>query len=136
MPRRGCTASQSNEPIEQAAEALRDRGRLVDVGITKIELPWKLFYEKELEFRFSRSYGPGRYDASYEVDGRDYPSAYVRWTENRNMQSYLELIAELVEKARDSEEEDAEPIVITAVLHPPTASPPSEPSRARFEGAG
>ena len=59
-----CTGTQSNAPIEQAAEALRDRGRLVDVGITKIELPWKIFYEKELEVRFSRSYGPGRYDRS------------------------------------------------------------------------
>src|SRR4026208_63265 len=89
-----CTATQSNTPIEQAAEACRDRGRLVDVGITKIELPWKLFYEKELEVRFSRSYGPGRYDPAYEWAGQDYPIGYVRWTEQRNFQACLHLMAE------------------------------------------
>ena len=88
-----CTATQSNGPIEQAADALRDRGRLVDVGITRIELPWKVFYEKELEVRFSRSYGPGRYDAAYEWDGQDYPIGYVRWTEQRNLQACLELMS-------------------------------------------
>jgi predicted dehydrogenase/threonine dehydrogenase-like Zn-dependent dehydrogenase len=88
-----CTATQTNAPIEQAAEALRDRGRLVDVGITKIELPWKLFYEKELEVRFSRSYGPGRYDAAYEWGGQDYPIGYVRWTEQRNFEACLNLMA-------------------------------------------
>ncbi|MFN7139949.1 MAG: bi-domain-containing oxidoreductase [Limisphaerales bacterium] len=87
-----CTASQSNTPIEQAADALRDRGRLVDVGITKIELPWKIFYEKELDVRFSRSYGPGRYDPAYEWGGVDYPIGYVRWTEQRNFQACLHLM--------------------------------------------
>src|SRR5436190_2045509 len=88
-----CTATQSNAPIEQAAEALRDRGRLVDVGITRIELPWKIFYEKELEVRFSRSYGPGRYDPQYEWGGTDYPIGYVRWTEQRNFEACLQLMA-------------------------------------------
>jgi len=88
-----CTATQSNAPIEQAAESLRDRGRLVDVGTTKIELPWKLFYEKELEVRFSRSCGPGRYDPGYEWAGNDYPIGYVRWTEQRNFQACLHLMA-------------------------------------------
>ncbi|HUR44574.1 MAG TPA: bi-domain-containing oxidoreductase [Candidatus Saccharimonadales bacterium] len=88
-----CTSGTSNVPIEQAAEALRDRGRLVDVGITKIELPWKIFYEKELEVRFSRSYGPGRYDPQYEWGGVDYPIGYVRWTEQRNFQASLQLMA-------------------------------------------
>ncbi len=88
-----CTATQSNTPVEQAAESLRDRGRLVDVGITKIELPWKMFYEKELDVRFSRSYGPGRYDPNYEWGGNDYPIGYVRWTEQRNFQACLHLIA-------------------------------------------
>src|SRR5436190_18203561 len=88
-----CTATQSNTPIEQAAEALRDRGRLVDVGITHNELPWKIFHEKELEVRFSRSYGPGRYDPAYEWGGQDYPIGYVRWTEQRNMQACLDLMA-------------------------------------------
>lgn len=87
-----CTASKTNEPIEQAAEALRDRGTLVDVGITKIELPWNLFYEKELQVRFSRSYGPGRYDPRYEWAGQDYPIGYVRWTEQRNFEACLELM--------------------------------------------
>ena len=87
-----CTATQSNAPIEQAADALRDRGRLVDVGITKIELPWKIFYEKELDVRFSRSYGPGRYDPGYEWGGHDYPIGYVRWTEQRNLDACLHLM--------------------------------------------
>ena len=88
-----CTSGTSNVPIEQAAEALRDRGRLVDVGITRIELPWKIFYEKELEVRFSRSYGPGRYDPQYEWGGTDYPIGYVRWTEQRNFEACLQLMA-------------------------------------------
>ena len=88
-----CTASQSNTPIEQAAEACRDRGKLVDVGITKIELPWRLFADKELDFRFSRSYGPGRYDPNYEWGGNDYPIGYVRWTEQRNFQACLHSMA-------------------------------------------
>jgi threonine dehydrogenase-like Zn-dependent dehydrogenase len=88
-----CTSGTSNLPVEQAAEALRDRGRLVDVGITRIELPWKIFYEKELEVRFSRSYGPGRYDPQYEWGGTDYPIGYVRWTEQRNFEACLQLMA-------------------------------------------
>jgi len=88
-----CTGSQSNGPIEQAAGALRDRGRLVDVGITRMDLPWKTCYEKELDVRFSRSYGPGRYDPAYEWGGCDYPIGYVRWTEQRNFQACLHLIA-------------------------------------------
>ena len=88
-----CTASQSNTPVEQAAEACRDRARLIDVGITKFELPWRVFNEKELEVRFSRSYGPGRYDPNYEWGGNDYPIGYVRWTEQRNFQACLDLMA-------------------------------------------
>jgi predicted dehydrogenase/threonine dehydrogenase-like Zn-dependent dehydrogenase len=84
-----CTATQSNAPIEQAAEACRDRARIVDVGITKIELPWRMFSDKEIEFRFSRSYGPGRYDPNYEWGGNDYPIGFVRWTEQRNFQAAL-----------------------------------------------
>lgn len=84
-----CTGTQSNTPIEQACEACRDRARMVDVGITKIELPWRMFSEKEIEFRFSRSYGPGRYDPGYEWGGNDYPIGYVRWTEQRNFQASL-----------------------------------------------
>ena len=88
-----CTATQSNAPIEQAAEAVRDRARVVIVGNTRAELAWKMFYEKELEIRYSRSYGPGRYDPSYEWGGSDYPIGYVRWTEQRNFQACLDLMA-------------------------------------------
>ena len=88
-----CTATQSNAPIEQAAEAARDRARFVIVGNTRAELAWKVFYEKELEIRYSRSYGPGRYDPSYEWGGSDYPIGYVRWTEQRNFQACLDLMA-------------------------------------------
>ena len=88
-----CAASDTSEPVEQAAEALRDRGRLVSVGITRMDLPWKTFYEKELDVRFSRSYGPGRYDPSYEWAACDYPIGYVRWTEQRNFEACLNLMA-------------------------------------------
>ena len=87
-----CTASETSEPVERAAEALRDRGRLVSVGITGMDLPWKTFYEKELDVRFSRSYGPGRYDPSYEWAACDYPIGYVRWTEQRNFDACLNLM--------------------------------------------
>jgi predicted dehydrogenase/threonine dehydrogenase-like Zn-dependent dehydrogenase len=89
-----CTASQANGPVEQAAQALRDRGRLVAVGINRMDLPFNVFYGKELDVRFSRSYGPGRYDPSYEWGGTDYPIGYVRWTEQRNFDACLQLMAE------------------------------------------
>ena len=88
-----CTASLSNTPVEQAADALRDRGRIVIVGNTKADLAWKTFYEKEIDVRYSRSYGPGRYDATYEWGGADYPIGYVRWTEQRNFEACLQLMA-------------------------------------------
>jgi predicted dehydrogenase/threonine dehydrogenase-like Zn-dependent dehydrogenase len=83
----------SNGPVELAVRVARDRGRVVDIGKTKLDLPWNSYYEKELDVRFSRSYGPGRYDDSYELDGIDYPAGYVRWTERRNLQCFLDLIA-------------------------------------------
>jgi predicted dehydrogenase len=86
------TATQDNSPVEQAAAALRDRGRMVIVGNTRADLDWKVFYEKEIEVRYSRSYGPGRYDASYEWGGADYPIGYVRWTEQRNAEAALHLM--------------------------------------------
>jgi predicted dehydrogenase/NADPH:quinone reductase-like Zn-dependent oxidoreductase len=88
-----CTATISNAPLEQAAALLRDRGRLTVIGKTKMDLAWKPFYEKELDLRFSRSYGPGRYDPSYEWGGTDYPIGYVRWTEQRNFEACLALMA-------------------------------------------
>ncbi len=88
-----CAAGDSKQPAELAVELSRDRGRVIDIGKTHLDLPWKDYYEKEMEVRFSRSYGPGRYDPNYEERGVDYPIGYVRWTENRNMQSFLDLIA-------------------------------------------
>jgi polar amino acid transport system substrate-binding protein len=85
-------SSTSNQPIEQAAEFTREKGRVVVVGLTRMELPREPFYLKELDLRLSRSYGPGRYDKRYEDDGLDYPYAYVRFTERRNMLSFLELV--------------------------------------------
>jgi len=83
----------SNEPVEAAARLARDRARVVDIGKTRLDLPWNAYYDKELDVRFSRSYGPGRYDDRYELDGIDYPAGYVRWTERRNLACFLDLIA-------------------------------------------
>jgi predicted dehydrogenase/threonine dehydrogenase-like Zn-dependent dehydrogenase len=83
----------SNGPVEIAARLARDRGRVVDIGKTKLDLPWNAYYEKELDVRFSRSYGPGRYDPVYEIEGVDYPAGYVRWTERRNLACFIDLLA-------------------------------------------
>ncbi|MDN3267328.1 bi-domain-containing oxidoreductase [Streptomyces sp. MA15] len=83
----------SNQPVELAARLCRDRGRVIDIGKCRLDLPWNAYYEKELDVRFSRSYGPGRYDPEYELQGRDYPIGYVRWTERRNLACFLDLIA-------------------------------------------
>ena len=83
----------SNGPVEAAADLARDRARVVDIGKTKLDLPWNAYYDKELDVRFSRSYGPGRYDDRYELEGIDYPAGYVRWTERRNLECFLDLIA-------------------------------------------
>ncbi|MFI1398595.1 bi-domain-containing oxidoreductase [Streptomyces sp. NPDC020681] len=83
----------SNQPVELAAKLSRDRGRVVDIGKCRLDLPWNAYYEKELDVRFSRSYGPGRYDPEYELEGRDYPIGYVRWTERRNLACFLDLLA-------------------------------------------
>ena len=77
-----------------AAELARDRAIVVAVGTVGMDLQRKLYYEKELDFRISRSYGPGRYDAAYEQKGRDYPIGHVRWTETRNMEAFLQFIAD------------------------------------------
>ena len=85
-------ASSSDEPIGLAADMSRMRGRIVLVGVTGLELSRQKFYEKELSFQVSMSYGPGRYDPSYE-GGQDYPLPYVRWTEQRNFEAVLDLMA-------------------------------------------
>ncbi|HEY2262479.1 MAG TPA: bi-domain-containing oxidoreductase [Streptosporangiaceae bacterium] len=83
----------SNGPVEAAARLARDRAHVIDIGKTRLDLPWNAYYDKELDVRFSRSYGPGRYDDRYELDGIDYPVGYVRWTERRNLECFLDLIA-------------------------------------------
>lgn len=82
----------SNKPVEMAGELCREQGKVVVVGAVGLTIPREPYYHKELIFRISRSYGPGRYDAEYENKGRDYPYGYVRWTEKRNMQAFLALL--------------------------------------------
>jgi predicted dehydrogenase/threonine dehydrogenase-like Zn-dependent dehydrogenase len=86
-------ATKSSEPIQQAAKMCRKRGRVVLVGVADLELNRSDFYEKELSFQVSCSYGPGRYDPEYEEKGHDYPLGYVRWTEQRNFEAVLDLMA-------------------------------------------
>jgi len=86
-------ASSSSAPIDLAADLCRMKGRVVLVGATAMDLDRRSFYDKELELRMSMSYGPGRYDRRYEELGLDYPLSQVRWTENRNLQAFLALIA-------------------------------------------
>jgi len=86
-------SSRSSEPIHQAAEMCRQRGRIVLVGVTGLELQRSDFYEKELSFQVSCSYGPGRYDPRYEEGAQDYPYGFVRWTAARNMEAALDMMA-------------------------------------------
>lgn len=87
-------STKSSDPVSQAARMCRKRGRIVLVGVTGLELDRAEFYEKELSFQVSCSYGPGRYDRAYEELGQDYPYAFVRWTEKRNFEAVLELMAQ------------------------------------------
>jgi predicted dehydrogenase len=87
-------SSESSAPLEQAGEISRLRGRVVVVGLVGMQVPRSIFYRKELDLRMSMSYGPGRYDPSFEERGFDYPIAHVRWTEQRNLAAFLELAAE------------------------------------------
>jgi predicted dehydrogenase len=87
-------ATSSSEPVKQAMQMVRKKGRVVVVGAVGMELDRSPFYEKELDFLISCSYGPGRYDPLYEEKGVDYPIGYVRWTENRNMQEFLNMLSE------------------------------------------
>jgi predicted dehydrogenase len=85
-------ATQSNSPLASTFKITRKKGSVVLVGVAGKEIDRNDIYQKEIDFKISTSYGPGRYDGSYEEKGLDYPYAYVRWTENRNMQSYLDLL--------------------------------------------
>ena len=87
-------STQSSDLMHQAAHSCRKRGRIVLTGVTGLNLRRSDFYEKELEFKVSCSYGPGRYDPSYEIKGNDYPIGYVRWTEQRNFKAVLGMLSE------------------------------------------
>ena len=89
-----CAATDSNQPIELAGEIARLKGRVVVVGAVKMDIPREPFYHKELSVQISMSYGAGRYDPNYEERGEDYPFGYVRWTENRNIEAFLDLLNE------------------------------------------
>jgi len=84
----------SSDPVNLAGAIARDRAIVTAVGTVGMDIERKAYYEKELDFRISRSYGPGRYDAAYEQKGRDYPIGYVRWTETRNMEAFVQLLAD------------------------------------------
>ncbi|MBI9046105.1 MAG: bi-domain-containing oxidoreductase [Anaerolineaceae bacterium] len=88
-----CADSKSNDPIELAANIVRDKGTVISVGAVGLDISRKPFFDKEINFMVSRSYGPGRYDPNYEEKGLDYPIGYVRWTEGRNLQSFVDLLA-------------------------------------------
>jgi polar amino acid transport system substrate-binding protein len=87
-------AAERSEPAILAADLARDKGRIVAIGATGLDLPRRTLYQKELSVVVSRSYGPGRYDPEYEEHGRDYPLSHVRWTERENMRAFLELVAD------------------------------------------
>jgi polar amino acid transport system substrate-binding protein len=88
-------ATSSNDPIELSAVISRKKGQVIVVGAIKMDIPRDPdFYRKELDLKMSCSYGPGRYDVAYEEDGNDYPFAYVRWTEQRNMEAFLDLLSQ------------------------------------------
>jgi predicted dehydrogenase/threonine dehydrogenase-like Zn-dependent dehydrogenase len=89
-----CADSKSNDPLVLAGDIARDRAKVVAVGSVGFEIPRKAYYEKELIFLTSRSYGPGRYDKTYEESGSDYPIGYVRWTEGRNLEAFIDLLAD------------------------------------------
>lgn len=88
-----CADTSSNDPVELAGIIARDRAKVVATGAVGLNFPRKIYYEKEISFINSRSYGPGRYDLNYEENGQDYPFGYVRWTEGRNFQAVVDLMA-------------------------------------------
>ena len=89
-----CASSKTNKPLEDAAELIRDKGKIVMLGAFPINVDRNKLYYKETDLLISRSYGPGRYDESYEYEGFDYPKNYIPWTEQRNMEYFLTLLSE------------------------------------------
>jgi len=118
----------SNAPAELAVKMARDRARIVDIGKSKLDLPWNSYYEKELELRFSRSYGPGRYDPFYEEGGIDYPIGYVRWTEGRNMECVLDLLA--------AKQVDFAPLIATVAPFADAVSTYEKVNKGELSGLG
>lgn len=102
-------SAKTNDIMKQAAQMSRKRGRIILIGVVGLELSRADFYKKELSFQVSCSYGPGRYDANYEERGQDYPAAFVRWTEQRNFQAILELMA--------SRRLDVAPLISKRIAH-------------------
>jgi predicted dehydrogenase/threonine dehydrogenase-like Zn-dependent dehydrogenase len=88
------TSTKNNQPIEMAAQLVRDRGRVVCLGNTEINLDWRIWFGKEIDFLFSRAMGPGIFDPDYFARGKDYPVGYVRWSANRNIGAFLDLLAQ------------------------------------------
>ncbi len=86
-------STQSSDPMQLAGQLVRDRGKVIIVGMVKVEADWRTYYQKELSVIMSRSYGPGRYDRNFELKGIDYPIGYVRWTERRNLEEFLRLLS-------------------------------------------
>jgi predicted dehydrogenase/threonine dehydrogenase-like Zn-dependent dehydrogenase len=143
-----CAASKSSVPVLRTPALCRDRAPVVIIGDTGLELDRTPFYEKELSLRFARSYGPGRYDPSYEAWGVDYPAGQVRWTEGRNFEAVLDLlaagrlqVADLVTHTFDIGaaagayrliEERAEPYLAIRISYPPGTAVPAP----RAPGAG
>ena len=146
-------ATKSSDPVTRATELTRDRGRIVVIGDVGLHLDRRPFYEHELELRFARSYGPGRYDRSYEEWAVDYPIGHVRWTEGRNIEAYLDLVErgrvtvdDLVThvfdiadalKAYDTLEEDSRALAVQ-LSYSATASEDAQPVtlRPRRTGSG
>lgn len=98
-----CADTQSNDPVELAGAIARDKAKVIAIGAVGQQIPRKIYYEKELSFINSRSYGPGRYDHNYEEGGQDYPIGFVRWTEGRNLEAFVDLLA--------SQRIDVEPLI-------------------------
>jgi predicted dehydrogenase len=148
-------ASKSSDPVELAARLCRDRARVVVIGDVGMNVPRADYYDKEIDLRIARSYGPGRYDPEYEERGLDYPIGYVRWTERRNMEAFLELVAAgkvdvlglvserfAVDRAQEAYERlltgDGSPLAIL-LEYEPSPKPPAREQTAvppRREGTG
>ncbi len=139
-----CADTLEDDTVILAGEIARDRGRVISTGVVGTGLPRKTYFQKELSFIVSRSYGPGRYDKNYEEGGADYPIGYVRWTEQRNLSAFLEILAEEafdvhplishrfpIERAEEAyvllSSENADPFLGVVLTYPgsdPDAEPP------------